>query len=140
MTGSCPIRTRLDITLRRMRLDADVAMLDVPRDLDARGIAGALIAVLFPERVRKPEPRKPTVVEVARRYADMKQSSTRDTYLRTIIHVERFRPEATLDEVGREWLTGLPQNYPFRKFKIKNGEDEEAGAPGGGVASVAPGA
>ncbi|MCC8175316.1 MAG: hypothetical protein LIO91_02655 [Bacteroidales bacterium] len=142
VTGDTPAHKRMDILLREWRLEADIALLDMATGgRDAKGVAEVATRVLFPDRVKKEEPKRVTVLEAARRLMGLKTGrSTKESYRYLCWHLERFRPEATLDEVGREWLTGLTQNYPFRKFKIKNGEDEEAGAPGGGVASVAPGA
>lgn len=73
-------------------------------------------AILFPEKAeerQKVERAANTLVEVAKRFTEIKKPSTQKTYERTLKHLGTFIAEGhtnVLDEVNKAWLTGF-DNY-----------------------------
>lgn len=83
---------------------------------DGETIYGDIEAALFPEKAdEKKEEKKAanSLVEVARRFTELKKPSTRLTYERTLKHIETFVSKDhsnVLDEVNKAWLTAF-DNY-----------------------------
>lgn len=104
-----PLHRQLNLRIGQLRLAADEVLLGIPPLCSMVETADILSRALFPERHQEEEaaaaPKVLRLVDVARRFAALKaQKSTRDTYERTITHLERFRPEARLEDVNQAWL------------------------------------
>lgn len=83
---------------------------------DGATIYADLEAALFPEKAEEKKEEKKaanTLIEVARRFTELKKPSTRLTYERTVKHLEAFIAKGNtdvLDEINKAWLTGF-DNY-----------------------------
>lgn len=101
---SHPLQRRMNIMLRQMKLAADEALLSCGA-MPLSEVAAAITAAVFPERAEKPKTKPDSVAEVVRKFASLKaEMSTRLTYERTCLHLERFKAGARLDDVNRTWL------------------------------------
>lgn len=94
----------------------DVLLRYVGSDADGETIFNDLEMALFPEKAAKQaeeEAAANTLLEVARRFTELKKPSTRLTYERTVKHLEAFVDKGNsndLDEVNKAWLTAF-DNY-----------------------------
>lgn len=83
---------------------------------DGATIYADLEAALFPEKAEEKKEEKKvanTLIEVAKRFTELKKPSTRLTYERTVKHLEAFIAKGNtdvLDEINKAWLTGF-DNY-----------------------------
>ncbi len=100
-----PLHSRLNLTLRRLKLTADEALIGCGR-MSLADTMTTLRAALFPEQAPRAPRKLSLVLEAVRAFAALKsERSTRLTYERTAAHIERFRPAARLEQVSRTWLT-----------------------------------
>lgn len=83
---------------------------------DGATIYADLEAALFPEKAEEKKEEKKAanaLIEVAKRFTELKKPSTRLTYERTVKHLEAFIAKGNtevLDEINKAWLTGF-DNY-----------------------------
>lgn len=83
---------------------------------DGTAIYADIEAALFPEKAEEKEVERKaanSLVEVARRFTELKKPSTRLTYQRTLKHIETFVSKGqsnVLDEINKAWLTAF-DNY-----------------------------
>lgn len=104
VAGAHPLHRRLNVTLARMRLQAEEALLGCG-GLSLAETVAAVTAALFPRRAAAAAPRPRGVLDAVRAFAALKaERSTRLTYERTAAHIAAFRPGAALDDVNRRWL------------------------------------
>lgn len=104
-----PLQARLNLSIQRMKLDVDEVLL-TNDNISLDGLMTKTTLALFPEREQKKlqEKSRPTLIEVARRFRDMKtELSTFESYGCAIKHVENFCGDIALDDVTPGWLTEL---------------------------------
>lgn len=108
--GSKTINQRM----RLLKAAADMVILrHLHSELDGEAIYNQMLAALFPDRVEKiavEETAANTLLAVAKRFTDLKKTSTRLTYERTLKHIEVFigtGQSNSLDEVNKAWLTAF---------------------------------
>lgn len=80
-------------------------------DMEGEELIAEIESILFPDREENKGSN--TLLEVAKRFTELKKPSTRLTYERTLKHIEAFigtGQSNSLDEVNKAWLTAF-ENY-----------------------------
>lgn len=112
-----PGARQINKRIQLIRASADRAILrNEGKNLSSDELFAEVEAEIYPDRAeKKAEERRAanTLVEVVRRFTELKKPSTRLTYERTLKHIEAFVSKGqsnSLDEVNKAWLTAF-DNY-----------------------------
>ena len=128
VTPKHPQYKALNLKLKSIIASAEAVMARyVGWDVEGETIYSEIEQTIFPERAEKKKiaeekaaeeaarliAEKNSLIEVARRFTELKKPSTRLTYERTLKHIEAFVSKGqsnSLDEVNKAWLTAF-DNY-----------------------------